>query len=70
MIVTGQINYVDRHALDATTYYIIPPAGIPIDNVVIDAHEMTITDLRTVRARFRSSSIATISCGSPCEHAD
>lgn len=50
MNVTGRINYIDRQAPAPTTYYVDPPAGTPVDNVVTDAREMPITDLRGLEA--------------------
>lgn len=46
MTVTGRINYIDRHAPAPTTWYVDPPAGTPVDSVVIDARDMAIADLR------------------------
>ena len=49
MTVMGQINYIDRHAPSPTTWYVDPPAGVPVDSVVIDAHDMRIADLREAK---------------------
>ncbi|PJG46012.1 hypothetical protein CAF53_17450 [Sphingobium sp. LB126] len=60
MTVTGQINYIDRSAPAPTTWYVDPPAGVPIDNVVIDAHDMTISDLRDDKDALDPATLTTV----------
>ncbi|AEG51180.1 hypothetical protein Sphch_3590 [Sphingobium chlorophenolicum L-1] len=46
MTMMGRINYIDRNAPAPTTWYVDPPAGTPVNSVVIEAHDMAIDDLR------------------------
>jgi len=48
MTVTGTINYMDRATVNPTTWYIPPPAGVPVDNVILDPREVEIADLRDI----------------------
>ncbi|KEQ54424.1 hypothetical protein [Sphingobium chlorophenolicum] len=60
MTVMGRINYIDRNAPAPTTWYVDPPAGTPVDSVVIEAHDMAIDDLRcTESSNIGSSSFPT-----------
>lgn len=60
MHVTGVINYIDRSAPDPTTWYVDPPAGQPVDNVVIDPREVRIDDLREGASGLDPATLSTV----------
>ena len=46
--IPGRVNYINGDAPNPTTYYIDPPAGVPICNVVDDPRDVLIMDARDI----------------------